>query len=75
MTDQSCLFNWHYKVKPREVNVITTQALGIQHKIKMSGSDQDWLSAKNYIIDIAIRLWKKIITGKRKWGYNTSLEN
>lgn len=112
MTDRSCLFNWHYKVNPREVNIITTQelerladtygdsiygfclhltgrpeyaddlyqdtflkALEIQHKIKMSGSDQDWLSAKNYIIGIAIRLWKKTITRKRKWGYNTSLDD
>lgn len=51
------------------------KALEIQHKIKMSGSDQDWLSAKNYIIGIAIRLWKKTITRKRKSAYDISLDD
>lgn len=38
------------------------KAIEIRQKIKMSGSEKDWLSAKNYVIGIAIRLWKKTIS-------------
>ena len=51
------------------------KAIEVQHKIKMSGSEQDWLSAKNYIIGIAIRLWKKTISKERKRAYDITLED
>ncbi|MDE6853171.1 MAG: hypothetical protein K2J67_11935, partial [Lachnospiraceae bacterium] len=51
------------------------KAIEIQQKIKMSGSEQDWLSAKNYIIGIAIRLWKKTVSRKGKRPYDMALDD
>lgn len=44
------------------------KAIEIRHKIKLSGSEQDWLSAKNYVIGIAIRLWKKTVSKSTRQG-------
>ena len=51
------------------------KAIEIRHKIKLSGSEQDWLSAKNYVIGIAIRLWKKTVSKKGKHAYDIALED
>lgn len=51
------------------------KAIEIQHKIKLSGSEQDWQSAKNYVIGIAIRLWKKTVSKKGKRAYDMALED
>ncbi|MDE6566539.1 MAG: RNA polymerase sigma factor [Lachnospiraceae bacterium] len=51
------------------------KAIEIRHKIKTPSSEQDWLSAKNYVIGIAIRLWKKTISKKGKHAYDITLED
>ncbi len=51
------------------------KAIEVRQKIKMSGSEQDWLSAKNYVIGIAIRLWKKTISKQGKRAYDMTLED
>ena len=50
------------------------KAIELRQKIKMSGSEQDLLSAKNYVIGIAIRLWKKTISKQGKRAYDIALE-
>lgn len=51
------------------------KAIEIRHKIKIPASQQDWLSAKNYVIGIAIRLWKKTVSKKGKRGNDIALED
>ena len=51
------------------------RAIEVRQKIKMSDSEQDWLSAKNYVIGIAIRLWKKTISKQGKRAYDITLED
>lgn len=50
------------------------KAIEVRQKIKMSGSEQDLLSAKNYVIGIAIRLWKKTLSKQGKRAYDIVLE-
>lgn len=51
------------------------KAIEVRQKIKLSNMEQDLTAAKNYIIGIAIRLWKKTLTKKMKRGQDVSLED
>ncbi|MBO4997727.1 MAG: sigma-70 family RNA polymerase sigma factor [Lachnospira sp.] len=51
------------------------KTIEIQPKIKLSNMEQDLLSAKNYIIGIAIRLWKKTLTKNKRTVQDVSLED
>lgn len=51
------------------------KAIEVRQKIKLSNMEQDLLAAKNYIIGIAIRLWKKTLTRSKKMAHDVSLED
>lgn len=50
------------------------KTIEIQPKIKLSNMEQDLLAAKNYIIGIAIRIWKKTLTKNKRTVQDVSLE-
>ena len=51
------------------------KTIEIQPKIKLSNMEQDLLAAKNYIIGIAISLWKKTLTKNKRSVQVVSLED
>lgn len=51
------------------------KAVEIQHKIEINDIEPDLLSAKNYVIGIAIRLWKKSKSKKYKHRFDVSLDD
>lgn len=51
------------------------KTIEIQPKIKLSNMEQDLLAAKNYIIGIAIRIWKKTLTQNKRTVQDVSLED
>lgn len=50
------------------------KTIEIQPKIKLSNMEQDLLAAKNYIIGISIRIWKKTLTKNKRTVQHVSLE-
>lgn len=50
------------------------KTIEIQQKIKLSNMEQDLLAAKNYIIGIAIRIWKKTLSKNKRTVQDVSLE-
>lgn len=51
------------------------KAVEVQHKIEINDMELDLLSAKNYVIGIAIRLWKKSKSKKYKHRFDVSLDD